>query len=393
LESIEKYLLLSMKRDYYEVLGVSRDADAAAIKKAYRQLALKYHPDRNPDDPNAEEKFKEATEAYEVLRDSEMRALYNRYGHDGVRTGVGGGGAGFGGFRTFDDALSIFMREFGGFGFEDFFGGGRRRGARTRGSDVKIRVKLSLGDVVSGTKKTIRMPVLMTCAECQGTGARGGGTPPTCPQCGGTGEVQQVQRSLFGQFVRVGPCNTCGGDGRLITDPCPKCTGEGRVRQEKSVELDIPPGVDDGDYLTLRGQGNVGPRGGAAGDLLAVMAVDPDPRFTRRGADLIYDLPVTFSQAAMGATLEVPTATKDVKVKVPAGVQTGHVVQLRGKGLPHLRRGGSGDLFVRIQVVTPQSLTPEQRKLFEVLAEIESPARPSDDGVGFWQRVKEAFFD
>ncbi|MGD8698786.1 MAG: molecular chaperone DnaJ [Gemmatimonadales bacterium] len=382
-----------MKRDYYEVLGVSRDADATAIKKAYRQLALKYHPDRNPEDPSAEESFKEATEAYEVLRDSEMRALYDRYGHDGVRSGVGGGGAGFGGFRTFDDALSIFMREFGGFGFEDFFGGGRRRGARTRGSDVKIRVKLSIGDVVSGTKKTIRMPVLTACSECQGTGVRGGETPPACPQCGGAGEVQQVQRSLFGQFVRVGPCSACGGEGRLITDPCPKCSGEGRVRQEKSVELDIPPGVDDGDYLTLRGHGNVGPRGGTAGDLLAVMTVEPDPRFTRRGADIIYDLPVTFSQAAMGATIEVPTATKDVKVKIPAGVQTGHVVHLRGKGLPHLRRGGSGDLFVRIQVVTPQNLTPEQRKLFEALAEVESPARPSDDGAGFWQRVKEAFFD
>ncbi|MGD8869478.1 MAG: molecular chaperone DnaJ [Gemmatimonadales bacterium] len=382
-----------MKRDYYEVLGVSRDADATAVKKAYRQLALKYHPDRNPDDPDAEEKFKEATEAYEVLRDSEMRALYDRYGHEGVRTGVGGGGAGFGGFHSFDDALGIFMREFGGFGFEDFFGGGRGRRRRTRGSDVKIRVKLSLAEVVSGAKKTVRMPILGTCSECEGTGVRGGGTPPSCPQCGGTGEVQQVQRSLFGQFVRVGPCSACGGEGRLIRDPCPTCSGEGRVRQEKSVELDIPPGVDKGDYLTLRGQGNVGPRGGAAGDLLAVMAVEPDPRFTRRGADIVYDLPVTFSQAAMGATIEVPTVTKQVKVKVPAGVQTGHIVQLRGKGLPHLRRGGSGDLFVRIQVVTPQSLTSEQRKLFEALSEVESPAHPSDDGAGFWQKVKEALFD
>ena len=237
------------------------------------------------------------------------------------------------------------------------------------------------------------MPILGTCSDCGGTGVRGGGTPATCPQCGGTGEVQQVQRSLFGQFVRVGPCSACGGEGRLIRDPCPTCSGEGRVRQEKSVELDIPPGVDSGDYLTLRGQGNVGPRGGAAGDLLAVMAVDPDPRFTRRGADIVYDLPVTFSQAAMGATIEIPTVTKQVKVKVPAGVQTGHIVQLRGKGLPHLRRGGSGDLFVRIQVVTPQNLTSEQRRLFETLSEIETPAHPSEDGVGFWQKVKDALFD
>jgi molecular chaperone DnaJ len=382
-----------MKRDYYEVLGVPRAADGQAIKKAYRQLALKYHPDRNPDDPNAEEKFKEATEAYEVLRDSELRTMYDRYGHDGVRAGVGGGGAGFGGFRTFDEALSIFMREFGGFGFEDFFGGGRGRNARRRGSDVKIRVKLTLEDVLTGVKKTVRMSVLDTCPDCQGTGARGGGAPTVCPQCGGAGQVQQVQRSLFGQFVRVGPCSNCGGEGRIITDRCPTCSGEGRRKQEKSFELDIPAGVDNDDYLTLRGQGNVGVRGGPPGDLVAVVSVEPDRRFTRRGADLVYDLAITFSQAAMGATIEVPTVAKSVKVKVPAGVQTGHVIQLRGKGLPHLRRGGMGDLFVRVIVVTPRDLTPEQRKLFEALAEVEGPAQPGDDGAGFWQKVRDAFFD
>jgi molecular chaperone DnaJ len=306
---------------------------------------------------------------------------------------VSGGGAGFGGFRTFDEALSIFMREFGGFGFEDFFGGGRGRNARRRGSDVKIRVKLTLADVSKGVKKTVRMPILDTCADCQGTGARGGGTPAVCPQCGGAGQVQQVQRSLFGQFVRVGPCSHCGGEGRIIKDPCPTCSGEGRWKQEKSFELDIPPGVDNDDYLTLRGQGNVGVRGGPPGDLVAVVSVEPDQRFTRRAADLVYDLAITFSQAAMGATVEVPTVTKSVKVKIPAGVQTGHVIQLRGKGLPHLRRGGVGDLFVRVIVVTPRDLTPEQRKLFEALAEVEGPAQPSEDGVGFWQKVRDAFFD
>jgi molecular chaperone DnaJ len=222
---------------------------------------------------------------------------------------------------------------------------------------------------------------------------RGGSQPTSCPQCGGSGEVQQVQRSLFGQFVRVGPCSNCGGEGRVISDPCPTCNGEGRSRSEKSFELDIPPGVDSDDYLTLRGQGNVGPRGGPRGDLLAVIKVEPDERFTRRGADLIYDLPVTFSQAAMGTTIDVPTVTKSTKVKVPAGVQTGHVIQLRGKGLPHLRRGGTGDLFVRVVVVTPSELTPEQRQLFETLAEIESPAERSEDGAGFWQKVKDAFFE
>jgi len=382
-----------MKRDYYEILGISRDADDGAVKRAYRQAALRYHPDRNPDDPEAEEKFKEATEAYEVLRDPELRGLYDRYGHDGVKAGVRGGGGGFGGFSTFDEALNIFMREFGGFGFQDIFGAGRRGRARTRGADVKIRIALTLEDVMRGAKKTVRMPILDNCEECKGTGMRGGAQPTSCPQCGGSGEVQQVQRSLFGQFVRVGPCSNCGGEGRVISDPCPTCHGEGRSRVERSFELDIPPGVDSDDYLTLRGQGNVGPRGGPRGDLLAVIQVEPDKRFTRRGADLIYDLPVTFSQAAMGTTVEVPTVTRSAKLKVPAGVQTGHVIQLRGKGLPHLRRGGTGDLFVRVVVVTPQKLTPEQRELFERLAEIESPAEQGEDGAGFWQKVKDAFFD
>jgi molecular chaperone DnaJ len=202
-----------------------------------------------------------------------------------------------------------------------------------------------------------------------------------------------VQRSLFGQFVRVGACSACGGEGRIISDPCPTCSAEGRTRTEKSLELDIPAGVSTDDYLTLRGQGNVGPRGGAPGDLLAVVVVEEDPRFVRRGADLVYDLPVTFSQAAMGATIEVPTVGATVNVKVPAGVQTGHVIQLRGKGLPHLRRGGAGDLFVRVVVVTPSKLTAEQRRLFEALADVESPVAPSEDGEGFWQKVKEALFD
>ncbi|UCC74516.1 MAG: molecular chaperone DnaJ [Gemmatimonadota bacterium] len=382
-----------MKRDYYEVLGVPRNADGDAIKRAYRQAALKYHPDRNPDDRDAEERFKEATEAYEVLRDPELRGLYDRYGHDGVKAGVRGGGGGFGGFSTFDEALNIFMREFGGFGFQDIFSAGRRGRARTRGADVKIRVALTLEDVMKGAKKTIRMPVLDGCGDCKGTGVRGGAQPATCPHCGGSGEVQQVQRSLFGQFVRVGPCSACGGEGRVISDPCRTCNGEGRQRIEKSFELDIPPGVDTDDYLTLRGQGNVGPRSGPRGDLLAVIQLEPDPRFTRRGADLVYDLPVTFSQAAMGTTVDVPTVGKSAKVKVPAGVQTGHVIQLRGKGLPHLRRGGTGDLFVRVVVVTPTKLSPEQRELFEALAEIESPAEQSEDGAGFWQKVKDALFE
>ena len=382
----------SMKRDYYDVLGVSRGAGEEAIKKAYRQLALKYHPDRNPDDPESEERFKEATEAYEVLRDDGLRTVYDRYGHDGLKASARGGGAGFGGFHSFDEALSVFMREFGGgFGFEEFFGGGRQRNIRRRGSDVKIRIKLTLADVMNGLQRTVRMPVLDACPDCKGSGARDGGQASTCRHCGGRGEVQQVQRSLFGQFVRLSPCPVCGGEGEVIEDRCPRCSGEGRVRLEKSVEFEIPPGVATDDYLTVRESGNVGPRGGPPGDLIAVVEVEPDPRFTRRAADLVFDLPVTFSQAAMGATLKVPTVTDEVKVKVPAGVQTGHITRLRGKGLPHLRRGGNGDLIVRVAVLTPKSLTAEQRDLFKKLAEIEPPARPSEDGDGFWQSLRDAF--
>ena len=382
-----------MKKDYYDVLGVARDADETAVKKAYRQLALKYHPDRNPDDPDAEEKFKEATEAYEVLRDSQLRALYDRYGHAGLKAGVGGGGGGFGGFHTFDEALSIFMREFGGFGFESIFGGGRRGGRQMRGPDLKVRVKLTLEEVMEGATRTIKMQILDTCPDCKGTGVRGGGQPRTCPHCGGTGELQQVSRSLFGQFVRVGACAACGGEGQVIDDVCPGCSGEGRRKAERTFQLEIPAGVDTNDYLTLRGQGNVGRRGAPRGDILAVIEVQPDPRFTRRGSNLIHDLPITFSQAAMGATLEVPTVLKKVKMKVPAGVQTGHVIHLRGKGLPHLRRGGHGDLIVRLVVVTPRSLTAEQRRLFEELSKVESAPEPSEDGAGLWQRLKEAFLE
>ncbi len=380
--------LSSMKRDYYEVLGLSRDADSDAVKRAYRKIALECHPDRNPDDPEAEDRFKEATEAYEVLRDPEQRAIYDRYGHDGLKARVGSAG-GFAGFRTFDEALNIFMHEFGGFGFQDFFGGERQRRTRTRGADLKIRIPITFEEVDSGVKKTLRLPVLDLCPDCHGTGGRGGAQPATCSQCHGSGEVRQVQRSLFGQFVRVAPCSTCRGEGKVIRDPCPECDGEGRQRLEKTIELEIPPGVDTDDYLTLRGQGNIGPRGGPRGDVLVVVEVQPDERFQRRGADLVYDLPLTFSRAALGTTVEIPTVSKSTKVKIPSGMQTGHVIRLRGKGLPRLRGGGRGDVLVRLAVMTPKRLTAEQRKLFEKLAESEK--QPVQDGARFWQKVREAF--
>ncbi len=384
-------------RDYYEILGVGRDADSDVIKKAYRQLALKYHPDRNEGSKDAEEKFKEATEAYEVLRDSEKRAAYDRFGHAGVKR-TAGAGAAYGGFN-FADALEIFMRDFGGFGFEDLFGGGaaRRgggRGASRRGSDVRVRLPLTLEEVAAGVHKTLKLQLLQHCAECGGSGAARGAAPVRCPTCGGTGEIRRVQRSFLGQMVSVSPCPTCGGEGQRIAAPCPACDGAGLPRVEKTIEVDMPAGVSSGDYITLRGAGNASPRGAPNGDAMVVAEVEEDPRFVRDGADLIHDLAITFSQAALGAELEIPTVPGSARVKIPAGVQSGRLLRLRGKGLPHLQGGGRGDLIVRVIVWTPTEVTAEQEALFRRLAELEAaPPVVGDQGKdrGFWTKVREAF--
>ncbi len=383
-------------RDYYEILGVGRDADADVIKKAYRQLALKHHPDRNEGSKDAEEKFKEATEAYEVLRDPEKRAAYDRFGHAGVK-GAAGAGAGYGGFN-FADALEIFMRDFGGFGFEDLFGGAARRGGgragSRRGSDVRVRLPLTLEEVASGVHKTLKLQLLQHCAECGGTGAAQGAAPVRCPTCGGTGEIRRVQRSFLGQMVSVSPCPACGGEGQRIEDPCRACDGTGLQRVEKTIEVDMPAGVSSGDYITLRGAGNAGPRGVPPGDVMVVAEVEEDPRFLRDGADLIHDLAVTFSQAALGTEIEVPTVPGSAKVKIPAGIQSGRLLRLRGKGLPHLQGTGRGDLIVRVTVWTPGELNAEQESLFRQLAQLEAaPPRAGDQGKdrGFWSKVREAF--
>jgi molecular chaperone DnaJ len=380
-------------RDYYEILGVANGADAESIKKAYRRLALRYHPDRNNGDADAEEKFKEATEAYEVLRDPDKRAAYDRYGHAGVK-GVGAGG--FGGFSGFgfEDALNVFMRDFGGFGgIEDLFGGGRRRSHVQRGQDTRIRLRITLEEVATGVRKKIRLPILEPCEQCNGSGSRTSEEPKACETCGGSGEIRRVQRSVFGQFVSASPCSACGGEGRRIVDPCDRCHGDGRQRQEREFEVEVPPGVTSENYITLRGHGNVGPRSGPRGDVLVVLDVQEDPRFLRDGDDLIHLLPISFSQAALGAEVEVPTVWGLERIQVPPGAQSGDVLAMRGRGLPRLGGGGRGDQHVRLQLWTPTRLTPEQESLFRDLQEIEgSPPEVSGRSRNnFWSRMKEAF--
>lgn len=382
-----------MGSDYYEVLGVSRDADADQIKKAYRKLAMRYHPDRN-DEPDAEARFKEVTEAYEVLRDPEKRRLYDRYGEEGVRRRAGAGAsAGFSGFG-FADAFEVFMREFGGAGFGEMFGGGRgtrSRGPR-RGSSLRVTVRLTLEEAALGTERTLRLKLLDRCDRCGGSGAEPGTAPVRCPACGGAGQVRHVQRSMLGQFVSVRPCPECGGEGRVVQNPCTDCRGEGRVRKERRIKVEIPAGISSDDYLRLREKGNAGPNGGPRGDVVVQVEVEPDERFERRGDDLFLDLPVTFSQAALGDRIQVPTIDGTAELELPAGIQSGELVRLRGKGMPRLRQNGRGDQMVRVLVWTPTDLTDEQRRLLEELRQRESkPPRPNRKEPGFWERVKSAF--
>lgn len=375
------------ERDYYEVLGVDRTAPAEEIKRAYRRLALQYHPDRNPEDPEAPEKFREATRAYEVLHDPNTRARYDHFGHAGVGSGARGG------FGDFDlsDALRAFMRDFGG--FEDLFGRSRGRSGRSRGpfrgSDVQTRIRVSLEEVATGVEKTIRVKLLQRCETCDGKGTTGG-EPSTCPTCQGSGEVRQAQRSIFGQFVSVHVCPRCEGEGRIITDPCHACGGEGRIREDKRIKVRIPAGVESGNYLTLRGEGNVGPRGGPQGDLLIVIEVDAHLVFQRSGDDVVFDLGISFPQAALGAEIEVPTLNGPAVLTVPPGTQSGDVLRLTGRGIPRLGGGPRGDQLAQVSVWVPTRLTAEERRTIEGLADAEN-FLPPKSGKGFWSKVREAF--
>lgn len=374
--------------DFYNILGVQRTASDDEIKKAYRKLAMTNHPDRNNGSSEAEEKFKQITEAYDVLRDPNKRAAYDRYGEAGLRGAAGG-------FHHVDlsEALNIFMRDLGGMaGFGDLFGsgGGGRGGAGPRaGSDIRVTIPLRLADVETGVEKIVPVKLLTSCDRCEGSGAEAGTSANRCTTCAGAGEVRRAQKSFFGQVISVTPCPTCAGEGTIIASPCKKCRGDGRIRQEENVVIKIPPGVASGQYMTMRGVGNVGPRGGGRGDILVVFEVEEDPRFERDGEDLYGETLVTYAQLVFGADVEVQTVSASVTLHVPPRTESGQVFHLRGRGLPRVNSSGVGDLHVRLQLYTPEELAVEEETLIKRLGEIQfAPAerRPK----GFWSKVKES---
>jgi molecular chaperone DnaJ len=347
---------------------------------------MTYHPDRNNGSREAEEKFKEITEAYDTLRDPDKRAMYDRYGEAGLRGGAGG-------FHHVDlaEALSIFMRDLGGMaGFSDLFGGraGGQTGPRT-GSDIRITMPLRLAEVETGVEKTVTVKLLTSCDRCEGSGAEPGTSANRCTTCAGAGEVRRAQKSFFGQVISVAPCPTCAGEGTIITSPCKKCRGEGRVRQEQEILVKVPAGVATGQYMTMRGVGNVGPRGGGRGDILVVFEVEEDPRFERDGEDLYCEVLVTYAQLVFGADVEVPTVSASVTLHVPPRTESGQVFHLKGRGLPRINASGIGDLHVRLQLFTPEELTPEEESIIKRLGEIQTaPAQRRSKG--FWSKIKES---
>ena len=351
------------KRDYYEVLGVSEGASEDEIKKAYKKLARKYHPDMNHGDKEAEEKFKEVNEANEVLSDPEKKARYDQFGFAGVDPsyGAGAGGGAYGGAGGFDfgDLGDIFGSFFGG-----GFGGGQRRNpnAPQRGESIRASVSVTFKEAAFGCEKDVTVERSEQCATCKGSGCQPGTTPEICPDCRGSGQVQVQQRTPMGVFATSRPCQKCHGTGRIIHQPCTDCGGQGRVRKRKTIKVNIPAGIDHGQTISLRGQGNAGKNGGSAGDLLITVMVQPDETFRREGVDVFCDAPITFAQAVLGATLEIPTIDGKVKYDLPEGTQTGTVFRLRGKGIPVLNGRGRGDQYVTVNVETPRNLTKEQKE-------------------------------
>lgn len=380
------------KRDYYEVLGVSKGASDDEIKKAYRKLAKKYHPDMNPGDKEAEAKFKEVNEAYSILSDSEKRARYDQFGHAGVdpNYGAGGPGGGFGGFDMGDIDLGDIFGSFFGGGFGGFGGSssGRRNGPQ-KGESLRASLTITFEEAAFGCEKEINLNRTEQCEACHGSGAEPGTTAETCPDCRGTGVVRVQQRTGGFAFSSTAPCSRCRGTGKIIHTPCKACGGSGSVKKTKRVTVSIPAGIDDGQAISLRGQGNAGKNGGPAGDLIVAVHVKPHPQFHRDGTTVLYEQPVTFYQAVMGAELEIPTIDGKVKYNLPAGTQTGTTFRLRGKGIPELRGRGRGDQYVTVRVQVPTSLNGEQKEALRAFAEAMGEDVPEESGLkGFFDKHK-----
>ncbi|HSD63029.1 MAG TPA: molecular chaperone DnaJ [Ignavibacteriaceae bacterium] len=365
------------KRDYYEVLGVDKSASKEDLKKAYRKLAMQFHPDRNPNDKEAEDKFKEAAEAYEILSNDEKRANYDHYGHAGLR------GAGQG-FTDINDIFSHFSDIFGGGSiFDEFFGGGqrtrsRRRTGGTPGSDLRVTLQLTMEEIAEGTSKKIKIKKHIKCDVCNGTGAESGTSKTTCPVCHGSGEVKTVSRSVFGQFVNISTCNNCSGEGSVIDKPCKKCMGDGRIQDEVTVKIESPAGVSEGNYMTLRNEGNAGKRGGPNGDLIVIFKEIPHEYFAREGDDILYDLFVSYPEAVLGADVEVPTLNGKAKLKIESGTPSGKLLKMKDKGIRHLNHSGRGDQIVRVNISIPKKLSAKEKELLREL--MESPNIKSSSG-------------
>ncbi len=360
------------KRDYYEILGLNKNATQEEIKKSYRKMAMQYHPDRNPGNKEAEEKFKEAAEAYEVLSNDDKRAKYDKYGHNGLR-----GGQDFHGFNNVNDIFSHFSDIFGGsFGgssiFDDFFGGGSSRGSRQRstgtpGSDLKVTLKLTLEEIAAGTTKKVKIKKYNKCETCGGSGAKSSNAFKTCSVCNGTGEIRQVSKSIFGQFVNIAPCNNCNGTGKVISDPCPTCSGDGRVHSESTIKINVPAGVYDNSYMTLRGEGNSGKNGGPSGDIIVIFEELPHEFFTRDGDNVIYELFLSYPDIVLGTEVEVPTLNGKAKLKIDAGTPAGKFLKMREKGIQHLNSHGAGDQLVKINIHVPKNVNSKEKEVLKEL--------------------------
>lgn len=384
------------KRDYYEVLGVNKSASADEIKKAYRKVAMKYHPDKNPGDKEAEEKFKEAAEAYEVLSDANKKAQYDRFGHAGMRGSAAGGG---GGGMRMEDIFSNFGDVFGDDIFGSFFGGGQRQGGGggrrrgSKGSNLRVKIKMNFAEIANGANKKIKVKKYVSCHTCNGSGAKDANAVQTCNGCGGSGQVRQVTNTFLGQMQTVTTCPQCNGEGTTITSKCGSCKGEGRVYGEETISIDVPAGVQEGMQLSMNGKGNAGERGGAPGDLLILIEEEKHPELLRDGNDVLFTLAVTFTDLVFGTQVEVPTIDGKAKIKIPAGTQSGKVFKLKGKGFPDINGYAKGDQLVKVAVYTPQHITEEEKKLLEKLAAAENfqPTEEVKKEKSFFDKIKDAF--